>query len=68
MNYYREPLHRFSTKFCNIMKLLFYVIITSYRRIIKKKDLFNLVVFKFIFNNILLPESPHKERMINFFI
>ena len=34
----------------------------------KKKDLFNSVVFKFIFNNILLPESPQKERMINFYI
>ena len=68
MNYYQEPLHQIQHKNCNIIKLLFYVIITSYRRIIKKKDLFNSVVFKFIFINILLPEGPQKERMINFCI
>jgi hypothetical protein len=34
----------------------------------KKKDLFEKVVYKFIFDNILLPEGPQKERMINFCI
>ena len=36
--------------------------------LLKKKDLFQNIVFKFIFDNILLPEGPHKERMINFCI
>ena len=34
----------------------------------KKKDLLNSIIFKFIFDNILLPESPQKERMFNFCI
>lgn len=47
----------------------YFMLLSSHiEQLSKKKDLFNEVVYKFIFGNILLPEGPKKERMINFCI
>ena len=46
----------------------FMLLSRHFEELSKKKDLFEKVVYKFIFDNILLPEGPQKERMINFCI
>ena len=46
----------------------FMLLSRHFEELSKKKDLFEKVLYKFIFDNILLPEGPQKERMINFCI